>query len=111
MLFKTPWPVLVTILAQTAAVGPGGTLFDKLFQYGILPAILGFLLYYQDKNHKAEKAEWKKDMDAKELENKGLYELQSKEYKASLTIMAASTDVNNKLIQMLHERNDNRNHN
>ncbi len=104
MLFRTPWPVLVTILAQVVPT-PEGFVIEAVFKYGILPGILAFLLYHQDKANTKEQARKDAIIAARDLEIKGMYELQSKEYKTSLELMARSTDSNNKLIQFLQEKN------
>jgi len=83
-----------TVILQASVAPPEvAYIWTKLAEQGIIVVLMGVVIIYL-----------KNRLDKKEVEIKTLYELQSKEYLASLNIMAAASDSNNKLKALLDEQ-------
>lgn len=69
----------------------------ELAKYGLAFLILGGIIIYQHRDSVAREKEYKDKIAKLELEIKALYELQGKEYKVQLEMLARTADVMMKL--------------
>lgn len=92
-MYVSLWLIPILLQAPVSSAPEIEYIWAKLAEQGIIVLLMGIVIFYL-----------KNKLDKREAEIKTLYELQSKEYMASLNIMAAASDSNNKLRTMIEEQ-------